>query len=137
MTYFIIAFALWVGGKIFFGYWKKQKEISDQDLLVSIMVTFVLCLPALFFVDWDDKEVLKRVTLTVTDREELDHKIYLRFSDGYTQTATPPGHGMGKKDKKWIIVQKGDKVQKLIYSDGESEYTPIVDETPSNKTLSN
>lgn len=131
MTYFIIAFALWVGGKIFFGCWKKQKEISDQDLLVSIMVTFVLCLPALFFVDWDDKEIVKRVTLTVTNRVEDAPCIYLRFSDGYTKLT----HFKGEPE--WFIVQKGDKVQKLIYSDGECEYTPIVDETPSNKTLSN
>ncbi|MBO5038901.1 MAG: hypothetical protein J6C85_05545 [Alphaproteobacteria bacterium] len=130
MIYFIIAFALWAGGKIFFRFPKELENNPVPVIGISLIVTFACCLPACFFIDNNEKEEAKKVTLTVTNRTEHDHIIYLRFSDGYTQTAIIPGHGAGRKDRAWFIVQKGDKVQKLIYPDGECEYTPVFDEPP-------
>lgn len=130
MIYFIIAFALWVGGKIFFYNPKAIEESFAQTAAASLMVTAFLCIPACFFIDNGEKKETKKVTLTVTDRVEKKEKIYLRFSDGYTQTAPTPGYGGGRASEKWLIVQKGDKVQKVIYPYGECEYTPVFDEPP-------
>lgn len=130
MIYFIIAFALWVGGKIFFYFQKEQESDPMTAIGVSLLATSACFLLALFFIDNGEKEETKKVTLTVTDRVEKKEKIYLRFSDGYTQTALTPGYGGGRASEKWLIVQKGDKVQKVIYPYGECEYTPVFDEPP-------
>lgn len=133
MSYFIIAFVIWVVGKILFRY---PKELMDNPgvIGVGIVVIFFISLLTRSFISQisnDEKENVKKVTLTVTNRTEHGHELYLRFSDGYTQIALIPqsrGYSATQEDKKWFVVQKGDKVQKLIYSNGKCKYTPVFDE---------
>lgn len=49
--------------------------------------------------------------------------VYVKFSDGHTIRAD-----VGSQDyTKWVFLEKGDKVRKLIYANKEPEYTPEFD----------
>lgn len=131
MSYFIMALIVWLVGKRFFVYYPQAKDI---DLTVQFSVT-CFCLAALpcgiiqcctdFDKDEEEKGI-KKVTLTVTNRNEGRYHIYLRFSDGYTLSAAKPNTWY--PDIEWYLVQIGDSVQKLMYPSGECEYTPVFDE---------
>ena len=115
------------GRKIFLYNPKAIEESLAETVAASLIVTVIFfVLPALFFIDNDEKEeAVKKVTLTVTDRVEKETTGLLRFSDGFTQK-----FHLSIGDEEWRIVKKGDKIQKLIYSNGECEYTPVFDEPP-------
>lgn len=72
----------------------------------------------------DAKLPLKEVVLTVSNTGEgNDGCKYVKFSDGHTIRAD-----VGSQDyTKWVFLEKGDKVRKLIYANKEPEYTPEFD----------
>ena len=131
MSYFIMAFLIWLSGKIFFFYYPEAKVADGMAQLVAtcVCMTVIPCGIIQCCTDFDkdkdkdeEEKGIKKVTLTVTTRKEDKYHIYLRFSDGYTLRAHQPD------DTEWYLVQTGDSLQKLIYPSGKCEYTPVFDE---------
>lgn len=127
MSYFIMAFIVWLVGKIFFSFYSKAKEEDKTVPLFAICfcLAAVPCGIIQCCTGSDKKEETKKVTLTVTNRVEKDDIAYLRFSDGYT-LAIDKDYRFSNAE--WMIVQKGDTVLKLIYPSGKCKYTPVFDE---------
>ncbi len=80
----------------------------------------------------DAKLPLKEVVLTVSNTGEgNDGCKYVKFSDGHTIRAD-----VGSQDyTKWVFLEKGDKVRKLIYANKEPEYTPEFDDKINKNSI--
>ena len=112
----------------------KGKNMLAKIVTVVIMVCGVFFTAAILSAPMqeekaEDNSPVKEVILTVVSKKDDAPLTFLKLSDGHVIKIGKRCMGGGMEDyDSWIMVDKGDKVRKLVYKNKKPVYTPEFEE---------